>query len=365
MRVSKKMSLTTLTVSILASSWNAWSIPTFYSKKPAHYHGRYYLQVTACHHRSNAEAVAKKYKKQHIPVKIQHHGNFYIVLLGPMGNGAHVHQHVALKHRYHQVSSTKYHSRHYPSQQAPVQLESYRTQRSSDEYIASSMLHDWYGEIMGGVALPMLNSPILVDNGSNFPAPSNVDTYTTQGTPTQGTLTVLLGKRFPIKHSYLKDYSLGLRYQYLASTNVGKNLTQYTLSQFYNYNYSLNSSINALTLDGKLRTKPYHYFIPFLHAGVGISFNDLSGYQETALPPVTTRISPNFASNSSTQFTFHVGAGTEVQIEKNLNFVFSYEYANYGPLSTGPGTSTWSGGLLHLGTYQANTVLFGLNYTME
>lgn len=222
----------------------------------------------------------------------------------------------------------------------------------------------WFVQLQGGVVFPLSQSNILVDNGSNFPPPANVDAYSVKQS-NQGTIALTVGDRIAMQSPLINHYTLSGRLQYVFSANVGDTIMQYSLPEFLNYNYDWKLSTLALTADTKLNLFHFSKFSPYVNGGLGVSFNEARSFNETAFSDVTPRISPAFSNHTSTQFTYHAGAGLDFLLIPNWLFSAGYEFESFGDFSSGKGQSTWSGEALRLGNYQTNTLLFGVTYLIN
>ena len=223
---------------------------------------------------------------------------------------------------------------------------------------------NWVITLGAGMQFPHFNSSMSVNNGSNFPPPANEDVYTTS-TNHQPILEAEIGRRWERDSTWIPSYSLSLAYKYLLATNIGHTVKQYSSPAFTNYNYTWNFSANILLATAKINLVKYGCLSPYINGGIGWSYNRSSDYSEKAIAGVTPRTSPNYGSQTNTQFAYNVGAGIDVQLDKNLILFAGYEYLNLGNVSGSDGSGSWSGQSLSLGRYSTNLVMVGISYLFE
>lgn len=302
----------------------------------------------------NALVIGARLKAKGYPVSVVKKKNVYEVSVGPVSSLAELHRlsGVAVIVTPRQVAQT-----HTASTQ-PVAHKIVYKEKDTPE-------NKWFVLVQGGGLSSQNHGNFLIDNGSDYPAPENVDVYSSKQRD-QGTVALTLGKQIPVQSAVVNQYTLSARLQYLIPENVGDTIMQYSLPQFLNYNYSRKLSALALTADTKINMLHLAIVSPYLNGGLGISLNQMKSYSEAALPGVTARVSPGFANQSSTQFTYHVGAGLDFAFADNWSCSVGYEYEDFGRFSSGSGQWTWAAaGVLPFGSYHANTALFGLTHLID
>jgi opacity protein-like surface antigen len=222
----------------------------------------------------------------------------------------------------------------------------------------------WYiaGDL--GVWAPLVDNTMTVNNGTGFPAPADLDSYSTN-TRWGGTIGLGGGYRWARDERWLPAVSVGLRYEHLFATNIGQQITQFSAPEFTNYNYTLNIASDVLLFATKINLVQIGQFSPFINGGVGISFNRVSNYSETPLADVTARDGAGFANNSSHGFAYSIGAGLDWQVQSQLIMSLNYEFQGLGSINTKSGVNTWSATHLHSGTYQSNNVLLTMSYLFD
>ena len=214
-----------------------------------------------------------------------------------------------------------------------------------------------------GAQYPQFNARMNVNNDSGFPPPSNNDLYTTNQNY-QPLVLASLAYRIKRDNQWLPAYALGLQYQHDFAANVGNNVLQYSLPEFYNYNYSWNIASDIFLLIAKINIFEYGLFSPYIHAGIGTSFNNAGNYSESPTAGVTERVSPGFSSYTSTHFAYSLGAGIDFQVTEQVIVSAQYQYQNLGNVKSANGNGTWSAQSLDLGTYSTNAVLLSVSYVI-
>lgn len=219
----------------------------------------------------------------------------------------------------------------------------------------------WFVGVGAGAQFPTSLDKMLVNNGSGLPAPYNQDSYGVNND--SGAVFSLSGGRRWERDSYwLPMYSFGISWQHYFNTEAGDTIMQYSDPKFLNYNYSWNLKSDLLLGTAKINIVQYGQWSPYINGGIGGAYVNTSGYSETALSGVTPRVSPGFASNTSTQFAYQVGTGVDLQVTPQIMLSLGYNYQNLGSLSSGPGVGTWSSSTLNSGSYGSNEILVSMNY---
>lgn len=357
--------------------WGLSNVPKVNSKSSAPY--TVYMGSYAS--QKNARKMQSKLQAKGYNAQIKRKKNLYVVYVGPFKTLQAVHQFASNTHNHPQTTgikhtksssidtaSTKFvhHNKKQveqipPAAQNDLKNGAYNEIRCKDCQLEHNQ---WFVQLQGGAIFPLNLGTILVSNGSNFPAPENVDRYSTNQS-SQGTIALTIGNRIATQSSLINHYTLSGRLQYVFEGNVGNSIMQYSLPEFLNYSYDWKLSTLALTADTKLNLFNFSKFSPYVNGGLGVSFNEARAFNETAFPGITPRVSPAYTNHTLTQFTYHVGAGLDFSFAPNWLFSAGYEFESFGDFSSGNGQSTWAEESLGLGSYQANTLLFGVTYLMN
>jgi hypothetical protein len=320
--------------------------------------GEYYIQVGNFINQINATKLEKHVQTSiHFPVAIHRSEDRYIVIVGPMHHAEEV------RDASKQLSSTLTHTQEENKQQIfePIEFKDTSIRPLDKDMSINSNAHPWFvGLGVGAQQLNVIN-PMLIKNGSTYPYPNNYDQYGTQ-TNAQAVIAAEAGYRWKQNQKWFPSYAASLYYDHLFTTNIGRDITQYSIPSFKNYIYAWNVSSDVLLALGKLNIINYEQISPFIQAGIGLGLNHASGFNETALPDVTERISPAFSDNTSTSFAYNIGAGVDWNINEHFALSVSYQFQDMGNVSSGNGATTWSADSLKTTTYQTNLALLKINY---
>jgi len=226
----------------------------------------------------------------------------------------------------------------------------------------TTLQSNWFSFAAIGGQGPQFDSAMHVNNGSSFTTPYNQDSYTVNHDTFQPMVAVFVGKRWKRDSAWLPAYALGVRYESLFTTTVHGSISQYSLPEFTNYDYTWNIVSNLLFASAKVNIYHYKQLLPYVAAGIGGAFNRMSNYEEKALPGVTPRYTPGFQDSTKTQLAYHLGVGLDVQLTQGMLVSLAYQYMNLGHIKSGYGTNTWSNQLLDLGSYRSNGLFLGATY---
>jgi opacity protein-like surface antigen len=234
---------------------------------------------------------------------------------------------------------------------------------SSDDNAFASSSHWFVGGYLG-VQRPDVNTLYTINNGSGYPPPNNVDSYSTNFNNTAAAA-VEGGYRWARAADWIPAYALSLRYQHSFATDVGNQIEQFSLSSFNNYTYKWDISSDIFLVMGKLNLFEWRHMLPFVTGGAGVALNNASNYHETAVSGVTARTSPGFATRSSGEFAWDLGLGVDWKLYPQLIMTLDYEHQHLGTVQSGYGAGSWSGQRLRSGTYNNNGVMFGMVYLLS
>ena len=233
--------------------------------------------------------------------------------------------------------------------------------RRDENSVYIKTIGNWFVAIGGGAQQIKPDATLIVENGSGFPAPYNLDQYSTNK-KNAAQLALEAGYHWSNNQFWFPAYQIGLRYHALFPANIGGQVTQYSLGEFTNYDYSWKLSSNVLLASAKLDLLSCYQLQPYFRGGVGLAINRASSYSETALANVTPRISPAFANDNEYSFAYNLGVGLDWAASQNIQINAGYDYLNMGSMQSGDGQDTWSGTALHAGGYDSHMVYLGLTY---
>jgi opacity protein-like surface antigen len=127
----------------------------------------------------------------------------------------------------------------------------------------------------------------------------------------------------------------------------------------YSYNYKVNHT--SVDLKAKLLVTNSTSFTPWISAKLGVGFNYAHAFQNyptifEALPIA------NFASHSTTSFTYGLGVGVQKAIDQSWQIGLGYEFSDWGKSQLGraPGQNVNSG--LTLNHMYTNSLLINVAY---
>lgn len=390
-----------------------------WTQQAVHYNGRpsglIFIQAAAFAHKQNALTYKNRLRSTiKAPIVIKTQRNRSIVLIGPLHTASQIRQvglaltrpfpttnqrrNVAPKPRviaakphknivhYKRPSRPKAHLTHQSSAPFPFNWDPtpndvsnyHAVQRAEIASRKPKIYHQviaktppkngWIASIDLGLQNVQSGDAMRVNNGSDFASPSNMDIYTADNSNNQTSLGLTAGYRWQNESLWLPQYALGFRYKYLFSNEMNGQIIQYSLPEFTNYNYTLKTSSNVFLAAGKADIYKYKQVMPYLSLGLGLSLNDVS-YSESALAGVTPRVSPNFASLTSNEFAYTLGAGLDLQFTQQIIFSIGYEFQDMGAFSTGPGISDgclkWSDQKLSQSNYQAHALLLSMTHVFN
>lgn len=218
---------------------------------------------------------------------------------------------------------------------------------------------NWFiGESVGS-SLPLVNHTQFIDSGmGGWPH----DRYENDPISATAGVSLLGGYQWETQHQWLPFYSLELNYTHPLSSTLKGTVFQFNLPQFENYSYRYNIQRNIVLGLLKATIVRYRNILPYVSFGAGLSVNRANAYQETAMPNVFfPRISPDFQSHTSTQFSYRIGAGVDYAVYHNWWVGVDYYYGRYGSSSTNWGVSTWSNARLNP-KISDNAVYFTIHY---
>lgn len=157
------------------------------------------------------------------------------------------------------------------------------------------------------------------------------------------------------------DGQIGLAVATTSNASLSGHIWDDADSQFNNYNYDYQIQHTHLAIKGKLLSDRGYIAIPWLSGSLGVGFNQAHSFQNT--PTLTEAIvMPNFSSNTTTTFTYTVGAGLERHLNQHWQAGIGYEFADWGKsqLNRASGQTLHTGlSLSHLFT---NGFLLNLTY---
>ena len=130
---------------------------------------------------------------------------------------------------------------------------------------------------------------------------------------------------------------------------------------FNNYTYNYQVRHTHLAFKGKLLYDHKSMVMPWISGSLGLGFNQSHAFYNT---PIISEaiVMPNFASNTTTAFTYTLGVGAQRYLSQHYQLGIGYEFADWGKssLSRASGQSLNSG--LSLSHLYTNGLLLNFTY---
>jgi len=334
-----------------------------------------YIQAGAFGKKANAIAYQQQLSgKISVPVQVKQSGDYYRVLIGPLHSAEKVREvaRSALGKPMHKPIPKPVIKTEKPKpivqavKKPPVQVQKQTVNVDKDGLpLPPAYAEGLFVSVDAGIYAGKKSATMTVNNGSGFPFPAYMDTYTGGNSSTPGTIGATVGWVGETGNPWLTGYALGLRYKYLFSNNIQGQVIQYSTAKYTNYDYKWRTDSNVLLAQGKLNLTPFAQLLPYISGGVGVAFNRSASYSETALPDITPRISPSFGGNTQSQLAWTVGAGLDYRLNAAIILSAGYEFQYFGKIQSGPGTVEWVTERLMQSELQTNGALFSVTYVMD
>lgn len=360
----KYLTISVLLISAMPSFSNT---KTFYNIKKAETFkssasGAYFIQVGHFAHQPNANKLEHRvHTLTRYPVKVHQKNNHYIVIVGPLRTDMEVR---TASKQLASIDVSSYSEEANYLQKTNQSIEFIEFKDAPIYSLETDIKHHQNSWFVGlGVGAQQFNTdnPMMIKNGSTYPTPNNYDQFWTT-TNAAAVVAAEAGYRRQTNQQWFPAYAASLYYNHLFSTNIGNQITQYSIPEFKNYIYDWKVSSDVLLALAKLNLFNYEQFSPFIQVGIGAAFNHASDYSEAALPNVTQRISPAFTDNTNSAFAYALGIGVDWSINAHFALSVGYQFQDMGTVYSGHGASTWSGDALKTTTYQTNLALLKINY---
>ena len=157
------------------------------------------------------------------------------------------------------------------------------------------------------------------------------------------------------------DGQIGLAVATTGNASLSGYVWDDAQAQFNNYTYSYQVKHTHVAVKGKLLADRGYVVIPWVNGSLGVGFNQAHGYSNT--PTISEAITmPNFASNTTTAFTYTVGAGFQRNFNSHWQGGVGYEFADWGKSQLGRAAGQTQNNGLSLSHLYTNGFLFNLTY---
>ena len=171
---------------------------------------------------------------------------------------------------------------------------------------------------------------------------------------------IFLGIQKPIREKL--EGQIGLAVATTGNASLSGNTWDDAQAQFNNYTYEYQVRHTHVAIKGKLLADRGYVVTPWVSGSLGVGFNQAHDFSNT--PTISEAVvMPNFASNTTTAFTYTLGLGVERHLNAHWQAGLGYEFADWGKsqLNRASGQTLNSGlSLPHLYT---NGLLFNLTYS--
>ena len=162
---------------------------------------------------------------------------------------------------------------------------------------------------------------------------------------------------------HLAESQFGLAYMVTNSAKINGVIWQDNDPRFNNETYAYRIKHSHVALRGKLLSTPKETYQGYLTGSIGIAFNTSYGFNNS--PVITTVLpSPNFQTNTETDFTYTLAAGVQKILNPNWAIGMGYQFADWGKsrLNRAPGQTMNTGpGFRNFYTSEAQ---FNLTYSV-
>lgn len=156
----------------------------------------------------------------------------------------------------------------------------------------------------------------------------------------------------------------GITAAYAGNASLRGDVWEDNNPNFNNFYYRYQINHGSIGLKEKLIGDWGYWVQPYLSGGFGIAFNH--AFDFTLTPKIVQEIpAPTFRSNTTTGFTYNVGAGVQANLTKCWQFGVGYEFADLGKsqLAAALGQTVNAGiRITHLQTHQLQ---FSLSYLIQ
>lgn len=157
------------------------------------------------------------------------------------------------------------------------------------------------------------------------------------------------------------DGQIGLAVATTGNASLSGNIWDDAQPVFNNYTYSYQIQHTHIALKGKLLMDRDYLVIPWLSASLGVGFNQARNFNNT--PTISEAVvMPNFTNNTTTAFTYTLGAGISRNLNQHWQAGIGYEFADWGQSHLGCAAGQTLNSGLSLSHLYTNGFLLNLTY---
>ena len=171
---------------------------------------------------------------------------------------------------------------------------------------------------------------------------------------------IFLGIQKPIREKL--EGQIGLAVATTGNASLSGNIWDDAQFQFNNYTYDYQVRHTHVAIKGKLLADRGYVVTPWVSGSLGVGFNQAHDFSNAPLISQAV-VMPDFASNTTTAFTYTLGVGVERYLNPHWKAGIGYEFADWGKsqLSRASGQTLNNG--LSLSHLYTNGFLFNLTYS--
>ncbi|MDQ8038801.1 MAG: outer membrane beta-barrel protein [Rickettsiella sp.] len=162
--------------------------------------------------------------------------------------------------------------------------------------------------------------------------------------------------------AWLPFTSLGFEYSYDMPAKVKGVIEEFSDPEQTNFKYKYKVDHHNLRLIGKADLYRWQNLMPYVSAGMGVSWNRFSDYSEQAISELPSpRPNPAFTNKTESNFSYSLGTGLDYIFNKNLWGGLGYRYDHFGWGKTGDTNAEFADKSLK-NTSRAHTIILSLRY---
>ena len=170
---------------------------------------------------------------------------------------------------------------------------------------------------------------------------------------------IFLGIQKPLREKL--DGQIGLAVATTGNASLSGHIWDDADPQFNNYTYDYQVRHTHLALKGKLLNDRGYIVTPWVSGSLGVGFNQSHAFSNT--PSISEAVvMPNFASQTTTAFTYTVGAGVQRHLNQHWQAGVGYEFADWGKSQLNRASGQTLNNGLSLSHLYTNGFLFNLTY---
>lgn len=158
----------------------------------------------------------------------------------------------------------------------------------------------------------------------------------------------------------ISGVSLGADAYYLQAKPQGT-VYQFGVPALNNYTYEMPIKSTRVMADLRVFSKTYYHIGIFALAGIGPSWNKIS-YQEVPVSGIPANTDVDLDSKTKTKFTYQFGGGLFANISRHFAVLVSYQYTNFGTLSTSTNSSNFTLVNPIDVKFKTNSIMAGVQY---